>query len=156
MSMTGKQTGKMTRRSAGRFLSRRGGRAGGSAGGDPAGGSEPGAGLNWRGVLDRVAPVRQRWDLAILCNLCQGEGRTPGQLRAAINAQCWEHAELSAQYLSGRLKVLEAGGYVWHYDQSQMPYIRHYYQLPAAEHLVTGLLAVAGLERRRAPRPARG
>lgn len=105
--------------------------------------------LDWRAVQDRLGPVRHRWDLAILSNLSDRDGRKPSQLLAAINDQAAAGRQLRSQVLSGRLRVLEGSGYIRHEDQSRIPLVRVYFLLPPATTLIEELLPLAGTSRER-------
>ena len=44
--------------------------------------------MDWQGLRDRLAPLRTRWDLAILVNLAESHSPVrPADLTKAINAQ---------------------------------------------------------------------
>ena len=47
--------------------------------------------MNWQNLMNRLAPLRRQWDLAVLANLAAGTER-PGDLIAAINAQASDGA----------------------------------------------------------------
>jgi DNA-binding HxlR family transcriptional regulator len=103
-----------------------------------AGGVSPGSLLDWRAILARLAPVRHRWDLAILANLAGGID-SPGGLLEAINAEAGNGPQLSPQVLSGRLRRLEESGYVGYADVSWIPRRRRYWLLPHGLHLLDAL-----------------
>ena len=42
--------------------------------------------LNWQNLMNRLAPLRRQWDLAVLANMAAGTER-PGDLIQDINAQ---------------------------------------------------------------------
>ena len=95
--------------------------------------------LDWRTALARLAPVRHRWDLAVLCNLDEATGRRPADLLEAINSQAAPGRQLSPQVLSGRLRELERDGYIRHEDLSVMPLHRVYYLQSPGQALITDL-----------------
>lgn len=95
--------------------------------------------LDWRAVQARLGPVRHRWDLAILCNLDEGNGSRPADILAGINSQAATGRQLSPQVLSGRLRELERNGYIRHDDLSVMPLHRVYYLQPPGRALLSDL-----------------
>jgi DNA-binding HxlR family transcriptional regulator len=96
--------------------------------------------LDWRDLQERLDPVlRHRWDLAILVNLDEQEGRRPAQLLAVINAQAGGGWQLSPQVLSVRLRALGQDGYVWHEDVSRIPVTRVYRLLQPGRGLIEDL-----------------
>jgi DNA-binding HxlR family transcriptional regulator len=97
-------------------------------------------GLDWWDLQERLDPVlRHRWDLAILVNLDEHEGRRPAQLLAVINAQAGGGWQLSPQVLSVRLRALEQDGYVQHEDVSRLPVTRVYRLLQPGRSLIEDL-----------------
>jgi DNA-binding HxlR family transcriptional regulator len=97
-----------------------------------------GSPLDWRGILARLAPVRHRWDLAILANLA-GDVDSPADLLEVINGQAETGRQLSPQVLSGRLRRLEEAGYVGHAEISRIPRRRRYWLLPRGRRLLDAL-----------------
>ena len=95
--------------------------------------------LDWRIAQAQLAPVRHRWDLAVLCNLDATTGRRPAYLLKAINSQAPEGQQLSPQVLSGRLRELEHDGYIRHEDLSVIPMHRVYYLQPPGQTLISDL-----------------
>lgn len=100
--------------------------------------------LDWREVQARLGPVRHRWDLAILCNLCEVVGCRPADILAAINSQAGAERELSPQVLSGRLRGLEQDGYIRHEDLSVIPLHRVYFLQPPGRALLDDLSRIIG------------
>lgn len=94
--------------------------------------------LNWRGVLTRLAPIRHRWDLAILANLEEGID-SPAELLEVINGQAGVGRQLSPQVLSGRLRRLEEAGYVGYAEISRILRRRRYWLLPRGRRLLDAL-----------------
>ena len=102
--------------------------------------------LDWRNLQERLDPVlRHRWDVAILVNLDEREGRRSAQLLAAINTQAAGAWQLSPQVLSVRLRALEQDGYVAHEDISRIPLTRVYRLLPPGRGLIEDLRSVSFL-----------
>jgi DNA-binding HxlR family transcriptional regulator len=123
--------------------------SGGPAGADAGKGQRHA--LDWRAVQARLSPVRHRWDLAILCNLDEADGRRPADLLAAVNSQAGAGRQLSSQVQSGRLRELEHDGYIRHEDLSVMPLHRVYYLQPRGRSLISDLARIIS-----PGRPARG
>jgi len=94
--------------------------------------------LDWRGILARLAPVRHRWDLAILANLERGI-ESPADLLEVINEQAGNGRQLSPQVLSGRLRRLEEAGYIRYAEISRVPRRRRYWLLPRGRRLLDAL-----------------
>jgi DNA-binding HxlR family transcriptional regulator len=94
--------------------------------------------LDWRAVLTRLAPVRRRWDLAILATLDRDIG-IPADLLEVINGQAGNGQQLSPQVLSGRLRRLQETGYVGYAEISRIPRRRRYWLLPRGRHLLDAL-----------------
>ena len=97
--------------------------------------------LDWRDVLRRLAPVRHRWDLAILANLAAGIS-SPAGLLEMINDQAGNGMQLSPQVLSGRLRRLEEAGYVGYAEVSRIPRRREYWLMPHGRRLLEALGAL--------------
>ena len=110
-----------------------------------ADGEGQGRTLDWTAAQARLAPVRHRWDLAILCNLDETQGRRPADLLAAVNSQAGVGRALSPQVLSGRLRELEHSGYVRHEDLTLTPLNRVYYLLPPGQALISHLSLILRL-----------
>lgn len=99
--------------------------------------------LDWRVVLARLAPIRRRWDLAILANLDRGTG-SPAELLEVINGQAATGRQLSPQVLSGRLRRLGEAGYVGYAEVSRIPRRRRYWLLPRGRCLLDALVMLDG------------
>jgi DNA-binding HxlR family transcriptional regulator len=99
---------------------------------------EPGSVLDWRDIRARLAPVRHRWDLAILATLEAGIDR-PADLLQVINGQAGTGPQLSPQVLSGRLRRLEEAGYVGYAEISRIPRRRKYWLQPRGRQLLDAL-----------------
>jgi DNA-binding HxlR family transcriptional regulator len=97
-----------------------------------------GSPLDWRAVLARLAPVRRRWDLAILATLDRDIG-FPADLLEVINGQAGNGRQLSPQVLSGRLRRLQEAGYVGYAEISRIPRRRRYWLLPRGRRLLDAL-----------------
>jgi DNA-binding HxlR family transcriptional regulator len=96
--------------------------------------------MNWRHLMVVLAPVRGRWDLAVLANLEQRETR-PGDLIEAINAQAGntDGHRISWKVLIDTLRRLEEEGYVGHREVSRLPRETRYWLLPSGRRLVAAL-----------------
>jgi DNA-binding HxlR family transcriptional regulator len=62
-------------------------------------------------LINRLAPLRRQWDLAVLANLAAGTER-PGDLIEAINAQASDGRQIGWKVLTDTLRRLERSGYV--------------------------------------------
>ena len=100
---------------------------------------DPAPALDWPGIQDRLEPVRRTWDLAILCNLREDEGRRPGDLLERIRGQARPGRELGPEVLSGRLRRLEQDGYVCHEEITRLPLRREYRLLPRGRQVLEDL-----------------
>jgi DNA-binding HxlR family transcriptional regulator len=115
----------------------------------------PGSPLDWRTVLARLAPVRRRWDLAILANLARDIGNPAGLLEV-INAEAGNGQQLSPQVLSERLRRLGEAGYVGYAEVSRIPRRRKYWLLPRGRHLLDALTQLYDWYEAQAPCDAAG
>ncbi len=104
----------------------------------PSASSAPDAEVDWRGMLARLAPLRRRWDLAVLANLAAGPER-PGGLIAAINAQADGGRQISWKVAEDALRRLERNGYIAHREVSRFPRETRYWLLPPGDRLVHAL-----------------
>jgi DNA-binding HxlR family transcriptional regulator len=92
--------------------------------------------MDWRSLRDRLAPLRMRWDLAVLANLADGDGPLrPTDLIEAINAQSGSR-HISWKVLEERLKQLEADGYIARREVSRIPREIRYRLLPPGRRLI--------------------
>jgi DNA-binding HxlR family transcriptional regulator len=66
--------------------------------------------VDCQNLRDRLAPLRTRWDLAVLANLADSDG-SPADLIKAINAQSSD-GQISWKVLEAGLRRLETAGYV--------------------------------------------
>lgn len=109
-------------------------------------GSDPGAArtralppstVNWQELMRRLAPVRRRWDLAVIANLREEDGIRPADLLKSINAQALDGG-ISWKVLVETLRRLETEGYV---ARQEVPGPREtrYRLLPPARPLLTAL-----------------
>jgi DNA-binding HxlR family transcriptional regulator len=96
--------------------------------------------MNWQHLSIVLAPVRGRWDLAVLANLEQCEAR-PGYLIEAINAQAGNEDghQISWKVLIDTLRRLEDEGHVAHREVSRVPRETRYWLLPRGRRLVAAL-----------------
>jgi len=67
--------------------------------------------VNWQDLMNRLAPLRRRWDLAVLANLAAGTAR-PKDLIGAINAQASDGRRISWKVLNDTLRRLEGSGHI--------------------------------------------
>ena len=61
--------------------------------------------MNWQNLMNRLAPLRRQWDLAVLANLAAGTER-PGDLIEAINAQATDGRRIGWKVLNDTLRRL--------------------------------------------------
>jgi len=97
--------------------------------------------LNWQDTLNRLAPLRRRWDLAVLANLADGAER-PRDLIGAINEQAADDAQIGWKVLNDTLRRLEKGGYVARQEIPNVPRETRYRLRPRGRDLIraVGLL----------------
>lgn len=110
--------------------------------------------MDWPLLMERLGVARHRWDLAVLCNLDEEEGRRPADLLAAVNSRSGQR-QLSAQVLSLRLRALEDDGYVRHDDLCRIPLVRVYFLLPRGRVMLGTLRALAPWDREMPDRRSR-
>ena len=67
--------------------------------------------MNWRDLLDELAPLRRRWDVAVLASLAGGP-RRPADLIQAINSQAPAGRNITWKVLNDTLRRLEGSGHV--------------------------------------------
>ena len=94
--------------------------------------------MNWQNLMNRLAPLRRQWDLAVLANLAAGTER-PGDLIEAINAQASDGHRIGWKVLNDTLRRLERSGYVARQEKPGVPRETRYRLLPPARRLVSAL-----------------
>jgi DNA-binding HxlR family transcriptional regulator len=95
--------------------------------------------VDWQSTLNRLAPLRMRWDLALLANLADSDsGTRPVDLIKAINAQA-AGGRISWKVLEVRMRSLEASGYVARQEVPHVPRETRYRLLPRGRRLITAL-----------------
>ena len=95
--------------------------------------------MDWQNLRNRLAPVRRRWDLAVLANLADSsDGTRPADLIKAINAQSSD-GHIGWKVLEDRLRQLEASGYVARREVPNVPRETRYWLLPPGHRLITVL-----------------
>jgi DNA-binding HxlR family transcriptional regulator len=95
--------------------------------------------MDWQGLRERLAPLRMRWDLAVLANLADGDGPLrPTDLIEAINAQS-SGRQISWKVLEERLKQLEEAGYIARQEVSRNPREIRYRLLPPGHRLISAV-----------------
>jgi len=100
--------------------------------------------FDWPAAQRRWGIVGHKWDLGVLANLYEQDGRTPRDLRIAINSQARAKRPLLAQTLSVRLKEMEKQGLVRHEDKSEYPAVRLYFLRPPGRALAAELAGMLG------------
>ena len=94
--------------------------------------------MNWQNLMNRLAPLRKQWDLAVLANLAAGTER-PGDLIEAINAQASDGHRIGWKVLNDTLRRLERSGYVARQEMPGVPRETRYRLRPPAHRLVSAL-----------------
>jgi DNA-binding HxlR family transcriptional regulator len=95
--------------------------------------------VDWQNLMRRLAPLRTRWDLAVLANLKGSDAPVrPADLIKAINEQSAD-GQISWKVLEARLRRLEASGYVARREVLHAPRETHYWLLPRGHRLRSAL-----------------
>jgi DNA-binding HxlR family transcriptional regulator len=94
--------------------------------------------VNWQNLMDRLAPLRRQWDLAVLANLAAGTER-PGDLIEAINAQASDGRRIGWKVLNDTLRRLERSGYVTRQEMPGVPRQTRYWLRPPGHRLVSAV-----------------
>jgi DNA-binding HxlR family transcriptional regulator len=95
--------------------------------------------MDWQILRDRLAPLRMRWDLAVLANLADGDGPLrPTDLIEAINAQS-SGRQISWKVIEERLRQLEGAGYIAREEVRRIPREIRYRLLPPGRRLLSAL-----------------
>lgn len=94
--------------------------------------------MNWQNLMNRLAPLRRQWDLAVLANLAAGTER-PGDLIEAINAQAADGRRIGWKVLNDTLRRLETSGYVGRQEMSNVPRETRYWLCPPGYRLLSAL-----------------
>ena len=95
--------------------------------------------MDWQNLMKRLAPLRTRWDMALLANLAGSDAPVrPADLIKAINEQS-DNGQISWKVLEDRLRRLEASGYVARREVLHAPRETHYWLLPRADRLKQAL-----------------
>jgi DNA-binding HxlR family transcriptional regulator len=95
--------------------------------------------LDWQNLIQRLAPLRTRWDVALLANLAGRDGPVrPVDLINAVNAQS-DDGQLSWKVMEDRLRHLEASGYIARREVRNGPRESRYWLLPPGRRLLSAL-----------------
>jgi DNA-binding HxlR family transcriptional regulator len=95
--------------------------------------------VDWQNLMRRLAPLRTRWDLALLANMASGNGPVrPVDLINAVNAQT-DDGQLSWKVMEDRLRRLEATGYIARREVPHGPRESRYWLLPRGRRLLSAL-----------------
>jgi DNA-binding HxlR family transcriptional regulator len=95
--------------------------------------------VDWQNLMSRLAPLRTRWDLAVLANLAGSDSPVrPADLIKAINEQSAD-GQISWKVLEARLRRLEASGYVARREVPRVPRETRYWLLPRGHRLMRAL-----------------
>jgi DNA-binding HxlR family transcriptional regulator len=107
--------------------------------------------MDWQNLMNQLAPLRRRWDLAVLANLAESDGPVrPADLIKAINAQS-EDGQISWKVLEARLRHLEGSGYIGRQQMPRVPRETRYWLLPRGRELITALTLLEGWYTREDP-----
>jgi DNA-binding HxlR family transcriptional regulator len=92
--------------------------------------------VDWQSLRDRLAPLRTRWDLAILVNLAESHNPVrPADLIKAINEQSVD-GRISWKVLEASMRRLEATGYVAREEVPHVPRETRYWLLHRGRRLL--------------------
>jgi DNA-binding HxlR family transcriptional regulator len=95
--------------------------------------------VDWQNLMRRLAPLRTRWDVALLASMADGNGPVrPVDLINAINAQS-DDGQLSWKVMEARLRRLEAYGYIARREVPHGPRESRYWLLPPGRRLLSAL-----------------
>ena len=95
--------------------------------------------MDWQNLMSRLAPLRTRWDLALLANLAGSDGPVrPADLIKAVNEQS-AGGQLSWKVMEARLRRLQASGYVARREVPHGPRETRYWLLPRGRRLMRAL-----------------
>ena len=95
--------------------------------------------MDWQNLMRRLAPLRTRWDLAVLANLNGSDAPVrPADLIKAINKQSAD-GQISWKVMEARLRRLEASGYVARREVPHVPRETRYWLLPRGHRLIRAL-----------------
>jgi DNA-binding HxlR family transcriptional regulator len=95
--------------------------------------------VDWQNLMRRLAPLRTRWDLAVLANLGGSDAPVrPADLIKAINEQSGD-GQISWKVMEDRLRRLQASGYVARREVLHAPRETHYWLLPRGHRLKRAL-----------------
>jgi DNA-binding HxlR family transcriptional regulator len=96
--------------------------------------------MDWQNLTRWLAPVRRRWDIAVLANLPpDGSWVRPAELLDAINTQATPERQISWKVLEETFRRLEAGGYIARREMTRVPRETRYWILAPGRRLVTAL-----------------
>ena len=111
--------------------------AGGCGAGVPGQFEDPDGEMS-QNLMNRLAPLRRQWDLAVLANLAAGTER-PGDLIEAINAQASDGRRIGWKVLNDTLRRLERSGYVARQEMRSVPRETRYWLRPPGHRLLAAL-----------------
>jgi DNA-binding HxlR family transcriptional regulator len=99
--------------------------------------------VDWQNLMSQLAPLRTRWDLAVLANLADSDAPVrPADLIKAINEQS-DEGQISWKVLEARLRRLQASGYVARREVAHGPRETRYWLLPRGHRLMRALTLLA-------------
>ena len=95
--------------------------------------------MDWQNLIRRLAPLRTRWDVALLANMAGGDAPVrPVDLINAVNAQS-DDGQVSWKVMEDRLRHLEASGYIARREVPHGPRESRYWLLPPGRSQLSAL-----------------
>ena len=95
--------------------------------------------MDWEKLISRLAPLRTRWDVAVLANLADSDGPVrPADLIKAINTQSCD-GQITWKVIEDTLRRLEASAYIGRREVPRGPRETHYWLLPRGRRLIGAL-----------------
>ena len=111
--------------------------------------------MDWSDLMQELAPLRRRWDVAVLASLAGGP-RRPADLIQAINAQAPAGRVICWKVLNDALRRLEASGHVGRRQMPGVPKETWYWLCPPGQRLLSALAVLADWYGDHDPPPAGG
>lgn len=94
--------------------------------------------MDWQDLMDRLAPLRRRWDVEVLSSLANGQ-RRPADLIQVVNSRAPEGRSISWKVLNETLRRLEASGHVGRRQVPGVPRQTWYWLCPPGQELICAL-----------------
>ena len=106
--------------------------------------------MDWQHLTDQLAPLRRRWDVAVLASLADG-ARRPAELIHVINSDVSGGRAVGWKVLNDTLRRLEASGYVARRQVPGVPRETWYWLCPPGQRLMCALAVLDDWYRRHDP-----